>query len=87
MEAFIFAEELDNVTVSLDGEKCLLKSVKLLLWYFSFIDIVESNLVDIADRLKQVIEASSNFQNFIEGLDSTHLWKAKQSAAYINIVK
>ena len=67
------------------SDECLLKNIRLLLWYFSVIDLEVTQLDTIATGLKTMITASNDFCNFIESLPVDLLWKAKKVLLFKHI--
>ena len=82
-----FIEALEHVSVCLDDNECQSKNVRIMAWFFNFIQIEVTWLDEVAEGLKNIIASTNGFRNFFDGLPVDYLWKAKAVGAWDIIIQ
>jgi len=75
-------EEMEIISSILEKEDCLLKNVKIMLWFFNFIKIETNWLDEVAEGIKNVTSSTNRFKNFFDGVSLDLLWKAKKPSGW-----
>ena len=77
-----FIEALEHVAVCFDDSECQIKNIRIMAWFFNFIQLEVTWFDEVAEGLKNVIEASNSFRIFFDGLGIDLLWKAKSVSTW-----
>ena len=80
-------EVLDHIGVCFASSESHSKNARLMAWYFNFIELEVTWLDEVAEGLKNIINASNRFRNFFDGLPVELLWKGKTVSAWHSIVE
>ena len=75
-------EEMEIISSIFEKEDCLLKNVKIMLWFFNFIKVETTWLDEVAEGIKNVTSSTNRFKNFCDGLSLDLLWKAEKPSGW-----
>jgi len=80
-------EEMEIVSSLFESEDCLSKNVRIMLWFFDFIQLETNWLDEVAEGLKNVVSSADRCRNFFDGLSIELFWKAKTPKGWDIIIQ
>ena len=73
---------MEHVAVCFDDSECQSKNLRIMAWFFNFIQLEVTWFDEVAEGLKNVVDATNSFRIFFDGLRVDLLYKAKAVSAW-----